>query len=125
MSEKSNNSNPKDLHSERKKVIDQIDQSQLKEGSKDDYDDELDDQAQDQDQSTSPWTEEKEESEEIAPIERAGSSSIEPTKDMRERFAKTLEEPTTKDSVLRDQLKMKMDKPADGSVKGSESKEES
>lgn len=81
--------NPQTLKDEYDKINDSIDKSQLEEGSKDvsSHGSDIDDSSQDLE--PSEFTEESEGS--IAPLEKAGSSEIEHSEDMRKRFAKKLD----------------------------------
>jgi hypothetical protein len=103
----SNHKNPKDKKSEMEKIISQIDKEQLEDGSKTVGD--IEDASQDL--YPDEFTEEREGS--IAPQEKSGSEEIEHSEDMRKRFAKKHSETTTKDSVLREELEQKTDKPSD------------
>lgn len=100
--------NPRTKREEDLKIAGMIEKDQLEESSK--TVDDIDEVSQDP--TTPDYTEEKVTGEKIAK-QVGGSTEIEHSGDMRKRFAIEHEEFVDKDSVLRKDLKMKVDKPAD------------
>lgn len=100
--------NPRTKKEEYDKIIAMLEKSQLESEKLDES--KVTEPSEDVDSSEAPFTEDTDGK--IAPLEKSGSVEIDKSTRSK-RFSIEHEETTTKDSVLREQLKKKVDKPSD------------